>query len=155
MLPLYTQMAESYTLVLNTAISTNRTGSADNSTYSINWDSFLPPGVSRFALTVSIRTLLTATVLNSTAVVYLDGLGLYAIDQTGARTSACLSIIPATNGAPTTVVYAYQSLYSDDNSIMVDRPSSNNKITVRWATLPGGPMVSIPDNICYLNFTPI
>lgn len=147
-------MAESYTLILNSAINTNRTGDANNSTYSINWDSFLPPNVSKFALTIACRSMLTATVLNTTAIVNYDGLGLYVMDQSGARSSACMSIIPTTNGAPTTV-YSYQSLYSDDNSILVDRPGSNNKISVRWTNLAGVEMTTMPNNISYLNFTPI
>lgn len=147
-------MAESYTLILNSALNTNRTGDANNSTYAINWDSFLPPNVSKFALSVSIRSILTATALTTTAIVNIDGLGLYCMDQSGSRSSACLAIIPATNGG-VSPNYSYQSLYSDDNSILVDRPASSNKITVRWTSLTGVELTTVPNNLCYLNFTPI
>jgi hypothetical protein len=147
-------MAESYTLILNSSIDTNRTGNNQSSTFFINWNSFLPPGVDRFAMSVSVRTDLTNTVLNTTALLNVNGIGNYVIDQAGSRSSAVISIIPATNGNTNT--YSYQSLYSDDNSILVDRPGTNNQVTVTWTTLNGSTLIAtVPTWVVLLSFTPI
>ena len=144
-------MSESYTIILNTSLATNRTGDHITSTYQINWNSLLPPNVKKFAMTASVRTALTSTALSAAVLVNINGIGTYCMDQTGSRSSAVLAIVPSTNG--NTATYCFQSLYSDDNSILVDRPTG--PITVAWTTFTGGVANGVPANVTFLNFTPI
>lgn len=144
-------MSESYTVILNTSLATNRTGDHVSSTYQINWNSFLPADVKRFSMTASVRTALTATVLSAAVLVNITGVGTYCMDQTGSRSSAVLAIVPGTNGNTTS--YCFQSLYSDDNAILVDRPTG--PITISWTTFTGGVANGVPANVTFLNFTPI
>lgn len=149
-------MSESYTIILNSNIATNRTGNNNNSTYNINWDSFLPPNVKRFGLTVSVRSNLTATVLTTTALVNITGAGgLYVMDQAGSRNSAVIAIIPMSNNNSATPVFAYQSLYSDDNMVLVDRPQSSNRVTVQWTDLLGNELTNVPPSVVFLSYTPL
>ena len=144
-------MSESYTVVLNTSNNVNRVGDFITSTYNINWNSLLPPGIQKFAMTVSTRTALTTTALSAAVLLNVIGIGTYCMDQTGSRSSACLAIIPGTNGNTNT--YSFQSLYSDDNAILVDRPQG--PVTISWTQFNGSPAAGLPTNVTFLNFTPI
>lgn len=144
-------MSESYTVILNSALAANRVGDNVSSVYQINWNSFLPPNVTKFAMTASVRTALTATVLTAAVLLNINGIGTYCMSQDGSRSSAVLAIVPGTNG--NTANYCFQSLYSDDNSILVDRPTG--PVAVSWTTFAGGAANGIPASVTFLNFTPI
>lgn len=150
-------MKKTYTVILNSALATNRTGANTSSyTYDIQWNKILPQEYKLFDLSYTFRTTTTNTVLSETIVIYSNIGNKECFNQNWNNSYILGSAIPnsyATNTA-NTQKYFYDSKFNDDNGCICYYPM-NNYVSVNLYNLDGTAASNVPNYILQLYFTVI
>ena len=149
---------KTYTLTLNSAITTNRSGAGIGSyTYYVNWGAILPKEVQKYDVSFVFRSAATTTLMIDTVSVSATFGSRTVYDQTQSQSSILGAIIPksyvtTTANAPR---FYYESSYTDDSGFIAYYPSDNS-ITVNIVPINGGALSgNFPNYMLQLCFTEI
>jgi hypothetical protein len=123
-------MSKTYTLLLNSANTVNRTGAGvTDYTYYINWAALLPRDVKNFDVSYSFKSTLTST-LQSNVILLTANIGNQTTyDQTYSQTPILCAIAPYSNPG-STVNFYYESKITDECGFMIGYPQ-NNYLNIR------------------------
>jgi mevalonate kinase len=119
-------MSKTYTLLLNSANSVNRSGTAvTDYTYYVNWASFLPQNVERFDVSYSFKSTLTSTLQSSVVLLSANIGNQTTYDQTYSQTPILCALTPYSNPG-STINFFYESKVTDECGFMISYPQNNN-----------------------------
>ena len=130
---------ETYNLVLNSQISTNRIGSNKrNYQYYVNWNAILPNKYKRFLVNFSFITLVQSSFAEM-YILYLDFNGTNVYSQSNSRNNYAGNLLPTNNltnavaqatGTTIQTSYFYIMTRLNDNPNFTIQYPNNNLITV-------------------------
>ena len=146
-------MKEYYTLVLNSTNSVNRTGTAPNFTYNINWDSVLPDKrYTKYKVNFSFNSLVVATPFTEIYTINVIFGTTNVYNQMPSQSAYIGCVHPYNTSA--TSYYAIANI-NDNPDITIAYPS-NRLITVSIGNANlASSTVNITDYILTLQFMPI
>lgn len=118
---------ETFSLVLNSSNSTNRTGTLLAYVYQTDWARVIPPAYKhrKFDVTWTFRSDLQATSLPETMLVYCDIGFVNCVDQSGAFSNLLGAIVPGQFLAAA-AAYGYSSDNDMNNRFSSAYPSNQN-----------------------------
>ena len=155
---------ESYNLILNSYVSTNRIGTNKrNYQYMVNWNSILPKPYEinqKFELRFSFITPAVSTI-GEVFNLYVDFGGSNVYDQVNSKSNYLGFCLPYSNqtssASGTNVAYFYTKAFLNENLPIVVEYPQNNIITVSLVNLNGNyPNIYFTnDYLLNLQFTPI
>ena len=155
-------MSKSYTLLLNSANTVNRSGAGTTSySYYVNWQSVLPSSCKKFDVSYSLKSQMTATLQSNIILLSCNIGNQTTYDQTYSQTPIICAITPESNPAtvPDVVQYYYQSLITDESGFMIGYPQNSNlEIKILNPTPTAGVYAlaaSFPHYVLQLTFTEI
>jgi len=147
-------MKQYYTLFLNSTNSTNRTGTAPQFTYNINWDSILPRDLinKKFEVSFNFSSLVVAAAFTEIYTINVNFGTTNVYNQTPSQSGFLGFLYPYMTSAN---AYFAMANVSDNSSVVVSYPSNRSiTVTIGNANLASA-TVNITDYILTLQFTPI
>ena len=156
-------MKETYTLAINSSISTNRLGSNKyNYQYNINWSAILPKPENisqKYLVKFSFICLAQVSATTEIYQLFIDFGGSNMYDTTNSKTTYLGYLYPMTNSGATTSgtnsVYGYIVAKASDNVPVCIEYPNNSLITVNLSNLNTSGASFSKDYILTLEFTPI
>ena len=147
-------MKQFYTLVLNSTNSVNRTGTAPQFTYNINWDTIIPLNLrdKKFAVSFNFSSLVVAAAFTDIYTINVVFGATNVYNQTPSQSAFLGFLYPYM-----TSVNAYFAManVSDNSSVVISYPSNRSlTVAIGNANLASS-TVSITDYILTLQFTPL
>lgn len=151
-------MSKTYTLLLNSQNSVNRSGTTTtNYTYYVNWKAVLPTECKKFDVSYSLKSVLGTTLLTDVVLLSMNIGNQSTYDQTYSQTPIVCALNPSSNVG--TVYYYYQSNVTDQCGFMVGYPQNSFlNIKLLNSTPVNGAYAlttSFPDYILQISFTEI
>lgn len=152
-------MSKTYTLLLNSGNTVNRSGTVTNDyTYYVNWSSFLPKEVKKFDVSYSLKSYMTSTLQTNIVLLSANIGNQTSYDQTYSQTPIICAITPKSNPG-STVYFYYETFITDESGFVISYPQNNYlNIKILNPTPVNGVYSSatdFPDYVLQLSFTEI